>query len=234
MAPPGTKIVVHEKPKQRHTWDPHGVDGWYLGRATEHYRCYRVFINKTRSERITKTVEFFPQEIEMPFPTPTEIAVEATRTLIRTLQNPVPSTPFAHQPYNRTTAIRTIAGIFQPYTTPGSTPNLIEADPPTPDTPPRVEARATTHTKPPRVTQLIPRRTSPRVTPIEQDTPRYPRRHIIPIEHSANLITTMLCNNHEINVNLAFKPRITTDTDHCWLMPSLTQIPEPPWNTGTL
>jgi hypothetical protein len=49
MAPPGTKIIVHEKPKQRRrTWDPHGVDGWYLGPATEHYRCYRVFINKTR------------------------------------------------------------------------------------------------------------------------------------------------------------------------------------------
>jgi hypothetical protein len=80
MAPPGTKIIVHEKPNQRRTWDPHGVDGWYLGPATGHYRCYRVFINKTRAERITDTVEFLPHEIEMPFPTPTEIAVEATKT----------------------------------------------------------------------------------------------------------------------------------------------------------
>jgi hypothetical protein len=112
MAPPGTKIAVHEKPKERRPWDPQGVVGWYLGPATEHYRCYRVFVNKTRSERITDTVEFFPQEIEMPYPTPTEIAVEATKTLIRTLQNPLPSTDFAHQPFDRTTAIRTIADIF--------------------------------------------------------------------------------------------------------------------------
>jgi hypothetical protein len=121
MAPPGTKIVVHEKPTQRRTWDPHGVDGWYVGPATEHYRCYRVFINKTRSERITDTVEFFPQDMEMPYPTPTEIAVDATKTLIRALQNPTPSTPFAHQPFDRTTAIRTIADIFQPYSTPQAT-----------------------------------------------------------------------------------------------------------------
>jgi hypothetical protein len=28
------------------------------------------------------------------------------------------------------------------------------------------------------------------------------------------VVTTMQCNNHEINVDLAFKPRITTDTNH--------------------
>jgi hypothetical protein len=60
LAPPGTKIVIHEKPNQRRTWDPHGIDGWYLGPATDHYQCYRVFVNKTRGERITDTVKFPP------------------------------------------------------------------------------------------------------------------------------------------------------------------------------
>ena len=27
LAPPGTQVVVHEKPEQRASWDPHGVDG---------------------------------------------------------------------------------------------------------------------------------------------------------------------------------------------------------------
>jgi hypothetical protein len=39
LAPPGCKIVVHEKPGQRASWDPHGVIGWYLGPAMAHYRC---------------------------------------------------------------------------------------------------------------------------------------------------------------------------------------------------
>ena len=31
LAPPGTRFIVHEKPTQRRTWAPHGVDGWYIG-----------------------------------------------------------------------------------------------------------------------------------------------------------------------------------------------------------
>jgi hypothetical protein len=115
LAPPGTKILIHEKPKQRRSWDPHDVEGWYLGPATNRYRCYRVYVNKTRAERITDTVEFFPQEIDMTFPTPTKIAIEATKELIHTLSNPIPSTPFARQPFNRKQAIQTIADIFRPY-----------------------------------------------------------------------------------------------------------------------
>jgi hypothetical protein len=38
MAPRGARIIAHEKPKQRSSWDPHGVDGWYLGPAPDHYR----------------------------------------------------------------------------------------------------------------------------------------------------------------------------------------------------
>jgi hypothetical protein len=128
LAPPGTKIVIHEKPNQRRLWDPHGVDGWYLGPATDHYRCYRVYVNKTRAERITDTVEFFPQEIDMPFPTPTVIAIEATKELISTLNNPMPSTPFAHQPFNRKQAIQTIANIFQPYGNPDIPTHIIEPE----------------------------------------------------------------------------------------------------------
>ena len=33
LAPPGTRAIVHEKPTQRRTWAPHGVDGWYIGPA---------------------------------------------------------------------------------------------------------------------------------------------------------------------------------------------------------
>jgi hypothetical protein len=50
MAPPGTTIILHGKPAQRKTWNPHGEAGWYLGPALEHYRCYQVFINKTKAE----------------------------------------------------------------------------------------------------------------------------------------------------------------------------------------
>ena len=37
LAPPGTKVVMHEKADKRGTWEKHGVDGWYLGPSIEHY-----------------------------------------------------------------------------------------------------------------------------------------------------------------------------------------------------
>jgi hypothetical protein len=54
MAPPGTRIIAHETPGRRRTWAPHGQDGWYIGPALEHYRCYTVYTTKTRSNRMEK------------------------------------------------------------------------------------------------------------------------------------------------------------------------------------
>lgn len=47
IAPPGTKVQVHEKPALRGTWAPHSVDGWYLGPSMKHYRCFKVWVNDT-------------------------------------------------------------------------------------------------------------------------------------------------------------------------------------------
>jgi hypothetical protein len=56
LAPPGTKIVAHNKPDKRNSWDPHGNTGWYTGPTMEHYRCYEVYIPKTQAYRIADTV----------------------------------------------------------------------------------------------------------------------------------------------------------------------------------
>ena len=50
IAPLGTHVIVYESPAQRSTWAAHGVDGFYLGPALDHYRCYKVYIlNKKHS-----------------------------------------------------------------------------------------------------------------------------------------------------------------------------------------
>jgi hypothetical protein len=61
MAPPGTRIIAHETPNRRRNWAPHGQDGWYIGPSLEHYRCYKVYVTKTRGERVVETVELFPR-----------------------------------------------------------------------------------------------------------------------------------------------------------------------------
>jgi hypothetical protein len=70
MAPPGTRIIEHETPNRRSTWVPHGLDGLYLGPPLEHYRCYTVYITKTRGNIIVETVDFSPEKSHCPFPHP--------------------------------------------------------------------------------------------------------------------------------------------------------------------
>ena len=94
MAPPGNQIVVHKKPRQRATWAPHGVDGWYLGPALNHYRCVRAFITDTSSERITDTVEFFPHTLPFPETSDADYLKQAADDILAILQNPTPTLPF--------------------------------------------------------------------------------------------------------------------------------------------
>jgi hypothetical protein len=87
LAPPGCKVLVHEKPSQRASWAPHGVTGWYLGPATEHYRCYRCYVSKTQAERISDTVEFFPKDTTSPHLSTEEAALVTSEALVQALQS---------------------------------------------------------------------------------------------------------------------------------------------------
>jgi hypothetical protein len=88
MAPPGTRNIAHETPSRRRTWDPHGQDGWYIGPALEHYRCYTVYITKTRGYRIAEAVDFFPKKITLPFPSAQNLATQAAADLTHALLHP--------------------------------------------------------------------------------------------------------------------------------------------------
>ena len=40
LAPPGTKVIIHQKPGTRMSWDYRGKQAWYVGPAHNHYRCF--------------------------------------------------------------------------------------------------------------------------------------------------------------------------------------------------
>jgi hypothetical protein len=65
FAPPGCKIIAHEKPGKRRTWAPHGQHGYSLGPAMHHYRCQNVYISTTASECIVVTLKLFPHNYQM-------------------------------------------------------------------------------------------------------------------------------------------------------------------------
>jgi hypothetical protein len=112
MAPPGTRTIAHETPGRRRTWAPHGQDGWYIGSTLEHYRCYTVYITKTRSNRTVETVEFPPHKIKLPFPSSSELATQAAADLTHALLNPKPVGPFWQVSDEQVIALRKLANIF--------------------------------------------------------------------------------------------------------------------------
>jgi len=95
IGPSGTKVLVHNKPNARGTWAPHGEDGWYIGPAMDHYRCFTVYIPSTRSTRISDTLAWFPKHVIMPTASSTDIAMAAAYDLTQALLNPAPTSALA-------------------------------------------------------------------------------------------------------------------------------------------
>lgn len=87
LAPPGCKVLVHEKKQQITTWGARAIYGWYIGPELKHYRCSKVFISSTRSERVTDTVQFFPSTSSLPALTQDEALIHATEDLTKEIFN---------------------------------------------------------------------------------------------------------------------------------------------------
>jgi hypothetical protein len=94
LAPPGTKVIIHEKPDRLGSWSPHGLNGWYVGPAMEHYHAHRVYCSTTGHERISDTVDFFPKHCKVSGLSSADAATIAALDLMNALTDPTPITPF--------------------------------------------------------------------------------------------------------------------------------------------
>jgi hypothetical protein len=113
FAPPGCKIIAHEKTGKRRTWAPHGQHGYSLGPVMHHYRCQNVYISTTASDRIVDTLEFFPHNYQMPQLSSTDQLLMAAKHMTDALQNPHPEFPFASVGDDTIKAHRDLAAIFK-------------------------------------------------------------------------------------------------------------------------
>jgi hypothetical protein len=113
FAPPGCKIIAHEKPGNRRTWAPHEKHGYSLGPAMHHYRCQNVYISSTANERIVDTLEFFPHNYQMPQQSSTDRLIMAANDMPDALQNPHPEVPFAQIGDATISALAELAAIFK-------------------------------------------------------------------------------------------------------------------------
>jgi hypothetical protein len=129
FAPPGYKIIAHEKPGKRRTWAPHGQHGYSLGPVMHHYRCQNVYTSSTASGRIVDTLEFFPHNYQMPQLSSTDRLIMASNDMTDALQNPHPEVPFARVGDDTISALAELAVIFKLKLRQTQTPTLPAAPP---------------------------------------------------------------------------------------------------------
>jgi hypothetical protein len=113
FAPPGCKIIEHEKPGKRRSWAPHGQHGYSLGPAMHHYRCQNVYISTTASERIMDTLELFSHNYQVPNLSSTDRLLIADKDMTDALQDPHPEIPFASIGDDTIAALTDLAAIFK-------------------------------------------------------------------------------------------------------------------------
>jgi hypothetical protein len=78
-----------------------------------HYRCQNVYISTTASDRIVDTLEFFPNNYQMPQLSSTERLLMAAKDMMDALQNPHPEVPFASVGDDTIKALTDLAAIFK-------------------------------------------------------------------------------------------------------------------------
>jgi hypothetical protein len=133
FAPPGCKIIAHEKAGKWRTWAPHGQHGYSLGPAMHHYRCQNVYISTRASDRIVDTLEYFPRTYQMPKLSSTDRLLMAAKDMTDAFRNPHPDAPFASVGDDTITALADLAEIFKlklqqapSHTTQASPPNVAQ------------------------------------------------------------------------------------------------------------
>jgi hypothetical protein len=66
IGPCGCPIIIHNKPNKRASWAFRGRDGFNIGPALSHYRCFQVVDADTKALVISDTVEFRHDYLESP------------------------------------------------------------------------------------------------------------------------------------------------------------------------
>ena len=106
MAPPGTRVVVHDKPDQRASWAHHGTPSWYIGPSLEHYRTMKCYIPAIGSVRYTDTLKFPETAAE-------DYLRQYVGDILALLQDPPKTLPFLAYGDDTKNAITKIAHLLQ-------------------------------------------------------------------------------------------------------------------------
>jgi hypothetical protein len=95
LAPLGTKALIYDDPASRASWAPHATDGFYVGPASDHYRCLRFYIPATRRFRFADTWRLYPSHCQVPVLSEDDKTLQAVGDIFEMLGGTVPTTASA-------------------------------------------------------------------------------------------------------------------------------------------
>ena len=92
------------------------MDGFYLGPALDHYRCYKIYVYSTKSVRISDTLAWFPTDVRMPGSSPHDLIHAALLELTTALKTYLSQSVSTGQPIaltnTLTAALRNASNLF--------------------------------------------------------------------------------------------------------------------------
>ena len=113
MAPPGTRLIVHDKPRNITSWCHHVTPDWYIDPSLDHYRCMQCYMNANDTVCITDTIKYTPKEFDFPKTTPENYLQQAIGYIIQIMQDPPKTLPFKYYVDTTKNVINQIAYILQ-------------------------------------------------------------------------------------------------------------------------
>ena len=87
LAPLGTKVIIHKRPDQRKIWDKHGLLGFLVNRAKDHFRSHQVTVTKIGATRVSDAIELLLTKNTMPKTSSNDQINEAFEEIADALNN---------------------------------------------------------------------------------------------------------------------------------------------------
>jgi hypothetical protein len=122
IAPPGIRVLAHEKTADRTSYSPSALDGWYVGPARDSYRCYDIWIWETRTTRICDTVSWFPTKIKMPLASSNDLILAGIKDILHALNHPSPESSLAPLTDSHVDTLRQLSTVLTNIVEPPSIP----------------------------------------------------------------------------------------------------------------
>jgi hypothetical protein len=87
----GCAVQMHVKPNNCLSWDTRLEPGFNLGTSMEHHQCFRVYVTRTRTTRISDTVMFKHPYMTSPTISPESHMLAAAQQLVTAFQGNIPA-----------------------------------------------------------------------------------------------------------------------------------------------